>query len=210
MASESSPPSRASRSTIYRHLRSQILDGTLEPGRTLPSQTELAREFSAAQNTVRGAYAQLIDDGLAVAKHGLGFYVPDRFNDAGVEAAIASSEVEGPELAQIESQPGLAFDLLGRAVEAISPWTLGTNFFVGQVHSANSAWIEWKGGATLDSAIEHVLPRLQSDGTVWGVPGLRMLWKQRDDVSRHDSAGFVWLLHRPLELRLTRDDVNEY
>jgi DNA-binding transcriptional regulator YhcF (GntR family) len=210
MASESSRPGRASWSTIYKHLRSKILDGTFGPGQTLPSQTELAREFSAAQNTVRAAYARLIDDGLAVARQGLGFYVPDGFDNAGVQAAIASSEVEESEALQIKSRPGPAFDLLGRAVEAISPWTLGTDYFVGQVSSENLVWIQWRGGADLDSVVEHALPRLQPNGTVWGVPGLRMLWTRRDDAGGRDHARFIWLLNRPVELWLTRDDPNEY
>jgi GntR family transcriptional regulator/MocR family aminotransferase len=57
---------------VYRALRGAILDGALRPGARLPATRALAHELGVARNTVLGAYAQLCDEGYAVARTGSG------------------------------------------------------------------------------------------------------------------------------------------
>lgn len=64
---------------VYRQLaailRARILAGRIEPGRVLPSETQLQGEFGVSRNTSRRAIAMLRDEGLAVTVAGRGTYV---------------------------------------------------------------------------------------------------------------------------------------
>ena len=57
---------------LYRALRHQILEGALRPGARLPATRTLAKDLGLARNTVLTAFAQLIDEGYAVARTGSG------------------------------------------------------------------------------------------------------------------------------------------
>jgi GntR family transcriptional regulator/MocR family aminotransferase len=57
---------------VYRALRGAILGGALRPGARLPATRALARELGLARNTILQAYAQLLDEGYAVARRGSG------------------------------------------------------------------------------------------------------------------------------------------
>lgn len=60
---------------IYRHLQSQILDGTLHVGDKLPSERELGNIYNASRITVRQALERLLKDELIVTVQGKGAYV---------------------------------------------------------------------------------------------------------------------------------------
>src|SRR5260221_12918907 len=49
---------------LYGELRKVMLDGTLAPGRRLPSSRELARQLSVSRNTVSGGIDQLAMEGF--------------------------------------------------------------------------------------------------------------------------------------------------
>ncbi len=63
---------------IYLVLRQRILDGELAPGSRLPSQQELADEFSVTVMTLRQAVAALESEGLLWAARGKGTFVADK------------------------------------------------------------------------------------------------------------------------------------
>ena len=70
---------RASPVPIYRQLdaalRRLILDGTLAPGRKLPSTRELAQDLGVSRITVKSVYEQLVAEGYSQAKTGAGTFV---------------------------------------------------------------------------------------------------------------------------------------
>ena len=59
-------------------LRERILQREFEPSGRLPSETQLAAEFSVSRATVRTALAALAAEGLIVRRHGDGTYVNQR------------------------------------------------------------------------------------------------------------------------------------
>jgi GntR family transcriptional regulator len=63
---------------IAAKLRRQILDRIWLPGARLPSERDLADQYSVARNTVRQAIASLSLEGLVIARHGKGVYVRER------------------------------------------------------------------------------------------------------------------------------------
>ena len=60
---------------IARDLRDAITSGEIAPGQKLPSERELAAQYSAARNTARGAIRLLAEEGLVSAEHGRGVFV---------------------------------------------------------------------------------------------------------------------------------------
>ncbi len=71
---EARPPSRR----IADDLRAAIQAGDLAAGARLPSERELARQYSTARNTAREALGILQGEGLVIAQHGRGVFVRDR------------------------------------------------------------------------------------------------------------------------------------
>jgi GntR family transcriptional regulator len=64
---------------IYAALRDRITSGRWPAGSPLPSQRELAGEFSVSIMTLRQALQLLADDGLIDTRHGSGTYVASRY-----------------------------------------------------------------------------------------------------------------------------------
>ncbi len=62
---------------IAERLRRNILDGTYGPRQQLPSQRELARQWSTTVVTVRQALDLLSQAGLVTVRHGVGTFVAD-------------------------------------------------------------------------------------------------------------------------------------
>lgn len=60
---------------IAAELRAMILDGTLEPGQKVPSETELRDQHGVSKMTARNALVSLRDQGLLESHHGKGFFV---------------------------------------------------------------------------------------------------------------------------------------
>ncbi len=60
---------------VFRILHKWILSGRLKPGDKLPSQDELARQFSVSRNTLREAIYKLTVMGFLTAKQGVGTVV---------------------------------------------------------------------------------------------------------------------------------------
>lgn len=61
--------------TIAHGLREQILAGHYHPGTAIPSITELMELHGVARDTVRDAVRLLVDEGLVVARRGVGTVV---------------------------------------------------------------------------------------------------------------------------------------
>ena len=59
-------------------LRDDIDNGRYAPGAKLPSEDQLAREFSISRVTLREALRVLEDDGVIVRRHGSGTFVRDK------------------------------------------------------------------------------------------------------------------------------------
>lgn len=60
---------------IRNSLRSRIVDGSYAPGKRVPSESELGRQFGASRITVRQALAELQKEGLIYTLHGKGSFV---------------------------------------------------------------------------------------------------------------------------------------
>lgn len=65
---------------IAEDLREQIQSGTLEPGRQLPTETELQEHYSASRNTVRDAIRWLTTLGLIETRPGQGTFVVEKMD----------------------------------------------------------------------------------------------------------------------------------
>jgi len=63
---------------IADDLRRQIEDGTIPPGRRIPSMVQLEETYDVARDTLRKATQVLKDEGLVETVQGMGIYVVDR------------------------------------------------------------------------------------------------------------------------------------
>ncbi|MEV0732413.1 GntR family transcriptional regulator [Polymorphospora sp. NPDC050346] len=63
---------------IAAAFRDQITSGALPPGRQLPTEHEIAREFDVARQTARNGLALLVAEGLIVARRPAGHFVVER------------------------------------------------------------------------------------------------------------------------------------
>ncbi|CAM5233207.1 GntR family transcriptional regulator [Streptomyces narbonensis] len=59
-------------------LRARIEDGTIAPGRRIPSMVALEAEYGVARDTLRKAVQVLKDEGLVHTVTGMGGYVVDK------------------------------------------------------------------------------------------------------------------------------------
>lgn len=66
---------------LYAQVRDQLVrrlvDGTWQPGMLLPSETELARQLSVSQGTVRKALDAMTSENLLIRRQGRGTYVAE-------------------------------------------------------------------------------------------------------------------------------------
>ena len=75
-------------------IREQILDGTLQPGETLPSERAMKDHFGVSRATVRQAVTALIQDGYLQSVAGTGTFVLEpaqQSTSAGLIGLITSS-----------------------------------------------------------------------------------------------------------------------
>lgn len=63
---------------IADRLREQIADGSIPPGRRIPSLVQLEQEYGVARDTLRKAVQVLKDEGLVETVTGMGVFVVDR------------------------------------------------------------------------------------------------------------------------------------
>lgn len=68
---------------IANDLRRQIEDGTIPPGRRIPTTVEMEQEYEVARDTLRKATKVLKDEGLVESVRGMGLYVVDRSQPPG-------------------------------------------------------------------------------------------------------------------------------
>lgn len=61
--------------SLYRHIRDDILCGTLQPEDRLPSKRRLAEHLGVSVITVEGAYRQLMTEGYLCSRERSGYYV---------------------------------------------------------------------------------------------------------------------------------------
>jgi GntR family transcriptional regulator/MocR family aminotransferase len=69
--------SRGSTGSIYRQLKSAILEGRLLSGTKLPPTRQSTAAFGISRNTAAGIYERLKIEGYVVTRHGSGSYVAD-------------------------------------------------------------------------------------------------------------------------------------
>jgi len=62
---------------IADDLRRKIEDGTIPPGRRIPSMVEMEQAYNVARDTLRKATQALKDEGLVETITGMGIYVVD-------------------------------------------------------------------------------------------------------------------------------------
>jgi GntR family transcriptional regulator len=75
MSSPGGPVTERKYRTIASDLRAAIARGDYLPQARLPGENDLMRQYQVARMTARQALAQLINEGLAVARKGSGVYV---------------------------------------------------------------------------------------------------------------------------------------
>lgn len=69
--------SESLRDQIGRQIGILILTGKLNQGEKLPSIRKLANDAKVSRITVKGAYDNLVEEGLVKSRQGSGFYVSD-------------------------------------------------------------------------------------------------------------------------------------
>lgn len=62
---------------IVADLRRKIEDGTIPPGRRIPTTVEMEQEYEVARDTLRKATRLLKEEGLIESVRGMGLYVVD-------------------------------------------------------------------------------------------------------------------------------------
>ena len=62
---------------IKEALRSEIAQGTLAPGDRVPSENQLAAQYSVSRMTARRALLELAENGVLLRTQGLGSFVAD-------------------------------------------------------------------------------------------------------------------------------------
>lgn len=67
---------------VESYVRDQIRSGRWKPGRRLPSENQLCKQFDVSRITIRGAMEKLVEEGVVYRIQGRGSYVSD---DAGGE-----------------------------------------------------------------------------------------------------------------------------
>lgn len=65
---------------IADDIRRKIEDGTIPPGRRIPSIVEMEQEYGVARDTLRKATKLLKEEGLVETVTGMGLFVVDREN----------------------------------------------------------------------------------------------------------------------------------
>jgi GntR family transcriptional regulator, transcriptional repressor for pyruvate dehydrogenase complex len=77
---------------LAEQLRIEIVRGKLLPGAQLPTEAQVAQQYSVSRATVREAIGRLRHDGLVVARQGAGVFVADAGN-------ASAFRIETPDLA---------------------------------------------------------------------------------------------------------------
>ncbi len=72
--------SRSLAHELVESLRSQIIDGKLEPGTKLPSSKIIEQQASVSRSVVREAIAALKAEGLIISRQGVGSFVTETVN----------------------------------------------------------------------------------------------------------------------------------
>lgn len=169
--------SRARTQTVANRIRQQILSGAWPDGRLLPSERDMAAQFSIARNTLRRIIQQLEAEGLIESHPGRGSVVRlsplgDQMSRADVAPpATHASQGEllemralleplASELAASRATPADIFALEAayqKAVDAKEPATL--DHWIAELHrtlwhaTGNAALLEWY------EAVDKQLPR---------------------------------------------------
>lgn len=141
---------------IAAYLRQQIQDGRLRPGDALPSFKRIGAQFGVAQTTVNRAFRLLKEEGLTVAKPGVGTVVAEPTGPLGSTAADTADSGRALNrglVAFIEQQEHEPHTELGDCIKlvAASVW--------------NAAWRQARADQTPDPEIEAQVDQLieQSD-----------------------------------------------
>ncbi|QEA14113.1 PLP-dependent aminotransferase family protein [Comamonas flocculans] len=83
---------------IAGQIRTLILDGRLAPGARMPASRELAADLKVSRNTVMGAYARLVAEGLIEAREPAGTFVTARpLHEGPSVLPLAPSHFAAPE-----------------------------------------------------------------------------------------------------------------
>jgi len=74
---------------VARRLELLILDGTLTPGKKIPSERQLAEKLGVSRPLIREALKELCGRGLVQTEHGRGSFVADMVPAVGQESPLA-------------------------------------------------------------------------------------------------------------------------
>ena len=77
---------------LYRHIKSDILNGKLEPDEKLPSKRMLAEHLKISVVTVKTAYEQLIAEGYIYSREKRGYYVTPMERPLTASVSVSAGE----------------------------------------------------------------------------------------------------------------------
>ncbi len=85
---------------LYQHIKAEIIAGHLVAEQKLPSKRRLAEHLDVSQNTVKGAYEQLLEEGYISSKERSGYFVQEIRNLVQVPKVAEHIEEPGTEKPQ--------------------------------------------------------------------------------------------------------------
>ncbi len=124
-------------STIYGEVRAAIVNGAFPAGSRLPTERELAVQFSAARNTVRRTMGRLAEEGLIVRHVGRGTFVADDVAGRAPDEEYTLAELLEARLLFEPSLPDLV-------VERVTPADIAAmEASLGDMRAADT-WVDFK------------------------------------------------------------------
>lgn len=63
---------------LFTQIKNEIQNGTLSPGDLLPAESQLCALYNLSRSTVRQAFNQLVEEGLAIRRRGKGSFVAEK------------------------------------------------------------------------------------------------------------------------------------
>jgi len=97
---------------IYELLLKAINEGDYLPGNSLPSESQLAKDYQVSRNSVREALAMLERDAIIIRRQGIGTFVAPRIIEKGKR--IDQFQTLPELISNLGYQPGLGFNHISR------------------------------------------------------------------------------------------------
>ncbi len=104
---------------ICMQIKSQIMDGTLEAGETLPSMRGLAKDLHISTITVQRAYEDLTRDGFIETVSGKGSFVAFQNREFIQEEQLRRAEDLLQKVAEIGKSHGISYEQMANILKLL-------------------------------------------------------------------------------------------